>query len=54
MEHIEIGTEVRVPDGRRGRVMDVLEEPWLRVMVENSATNEYRRDELRVWGRNER
>jgi len=54
VDHIEIGTEVKVPDGRRGRVTDVLDEPWLRVMVENSTTNEYRRDELRVWGRNER
>lgn len=54
MEPIEIGTEVKVPDGRRGRVTDVLDEPWVRVMVENSTANEYRRDELRVWGRNER
>ncbi len=49
--HIEIGTEVRVPEGQRGRVVDVLADPWVAVIVEENVTREYRRDELRVWGR---
>jgi hypothetical protein len=51
VDYIEIGTDVRVPTGERGRVVEVLERPWLWVVAVNSEQRTYARDELRLWGK---